>query len=374
MSRLIIKIGTNLLTKEDNTQNTVFMEKIVREIAELSRKGHEIVLVTSGAVACGRSIIQFEKEKKDIPVKQVLAAVGQGVLMHEYCRLFAKHQLKVAQVLLTNLDFSHRKNFLNTRNIVSRLLNLRVIPIVNENDVTAYDEIQFGDNDNLSARLSAMIDADMLILLTDVDGLYTEDPATSPHAKILSKVPKITEAIKKMAGKKINKKSCGGMVSKIAAAEYATQSGVDTLMVSGREENVLCRLMIQKESLGTFFPATCAKGENKKRWMKPQIVKDAWIEIDAGAVSAMVSKGASLLPKGVVSVQGDFKRGDIVNVKGHDGEIVAYGLVNYSAKDTNRIKGQHSKEIARLLDGQFEPEIMQRDNVVMGYGVCLKVI
>lgn len=365
VKRVVIKIGTNLLTLDENTLNESFLSHIVEQIAEIFKKGFELVVVTSGAIACGRSLIQFPKETKNIPVKQVLAAVGQSILMQEYVRLFRDHNIVVAQILLTELDVSKRENFFNTRNILQRLLSLRIVPIVNENDVVAYKEIKFEDNDTLSARLAAMIDADMLILLTDVEGLYEENPKKNAQAKLIKRVEKITPEIIKMASGTNSKKSLGGMKSKVNAANYAVMSGIDTIIAHGREKNILIDILEKKEKKGTFFVAACSKKEGRKKWMQPQINKNTSIFIDNGACRALHEKGSSLLPKGVKKVKGTFHRGDVIQIMNEKGMEVGYGIVNYDSEDLERILGRHSSEIATILKACFEPEVVHRDNLIV---------
>ena len=365
VKRVVIKIGTNLLTTNENILNKGFLSHIVEQIAEIFKKGFEPILVTSGAMACGRSLIQFPKETKNIPVKQVLAAVGQSILMQEYVNLFKDHSIIVAQILLTELDVSKRENFLNTRNILQRLLTLRILPIVNENDVVAYKEIKFGDNDKLSARLAAMIDADMLILLTDVSGLYEENPQKNIHAKHIKRVEKITPEIIKMASGANSKKSMGGMKSKVNAANYAVMNGINTVIAYGREKNILIDILEKKEERGTIFVAACTKKEGRKKWMQPQINKNAFIFIDDGAVRALREKGSSLLPTGIKKVQGPFCRGDVVQIIDEKELSIGYGIVNYDSEDLEKILGRHTNEISTILDAYFEPEAIHRDNMIV---------
>lgn len=366
--RIIVKIGTNLITKDDFSLNEAFLKDITDQVAALEKNGYRLIIVTSGAVACGRSRVKLKKETRNIPVKQMMAAVGQSILMHHYVSLFEKHGLRVAQVLLTEDDFRHRKNFLNTRNIMNRLLHEEIIPIVNENDVTAYEEIQFGDNDMLSGKLASMVEADLLVLLTDVDGLYTSDPQRDANAKRIPVVSRITEEIKKMATDPVSRKSLGGMKTKLRSAEYATQAGIDTMIAPGKTKDVLLNIVKKGKSLGTLFAACLPVGkadrkEGKKRWMQAQIVKKAFIEIDQGACRALQERGSSLLPAGITRVEGAFQRGDVVQVRDQQGKAVAFGLVNYEAKDLRKIQGKKTHEISEILESCFEPEAIHRDNL-----------
>lgn len=359
--RIIVKIGTNLITKDDFSLNQEFLKDITDQVATLEKRGYRLIIVTSGAVACGRSRIKLKKETRHIPVKQMMAAVGQSILMHHYVSLFEKHGLRVAQVLLTEDDFRHRKNFINTRNIMNRLLHEEIIPIVNENDVTAYEEIQFGDNDMLSGKLASMVEADLLVLLTDVDGLYTSDPQKDINAKLIPMVSQITSEIKKMATDPVSRKSLGGMKTKLASAEYATQAGIDTIIGPGKAKEVLLSIVEKGKPIGTFFAAD--RKEGKKRWMQAQMVKKAFIEIDQGACRALKERGSSLLPAGITRVEGTFQRGDVVEVRGQKGVMIAFGLVNYEAGDLRKIQGKKTHEISEILESCFEPEAMHRDNL-----------
>lgn len=364
--RLVIKIGSALLTREDNQLNQQFLRNIVRQLAELHQQKHQIILVSSGAMASGRSIIKLKKESKNIPVKQVLAAVGQSILMNNYLKLFRQFDIFVAQALLTDLDFVTRETFLNTRNILERLLDSGIIPIVNENDVTSFAEIRCGDNDMLSAKVAAMLNADRLILLTNVKGLYTADPTQDPAAQLIEKVPKITPRIKKLAQGTTSTKGQGGMSTKVQAAEYVTTAGIQAVISHGRHPNILLKIINQQSFPGTIFAAhSITQKEIHKKWMFPQLKKNAWLILDPGAVRALKEKGSSLLPSGIKTVHGQFVRGDVIALLNSKKQKIAFGLVNYSSNDLTKIKGRHSREIPKLLDQAYEPEVMHRDNLVV---------
>lgn len=374
--RFVIKIGTSLLTTPNHELDVNFLKRLIGDIAAIKKQGHEIVLVSSGAVAAGKSEMQFEREKKNIPFRQVLAAIGQGVLMKTYHDFFAQHKMVVAQALLTNYDFTNRENFLNTKNVFGLLLEKNVIPIVNENDVTTIAELKFGDNDMLSAKTAAMVSADFLIILTDVDGLFLEDPKNNPHAKLIPVVKKVDESVKKLAGGARSASSLGGMVTKLEAAEYVTSVGIHMFIAGGRREGILreiaafcaekdmLRQALQDSFRGTFFPSPVNRLASQKKWLKPKIQKQAWIEIDGGAKKALTEMGKSLLPKGVTSVHGDFRRGDVISVR-CDGKEVGYGQVNYDSADIDKIKKHHSDEIEQILGFSFEEELIHRDRMVI---------
>lgn len=373
--RLVIKIGTSLLTTEKHQLDVDFLRGIVEQIAALKKSGHEIVLVSSGAVAAGRSELKFDREKKNIPFRQALAAVGQGLLMKTYHDLFAKRGVTVAQALLTNYDFVNRENFLNTKRVFEVMLKQVVIPIVNENDVTTIAELKFGDNDMLSAKTAAMVSADYLIILTDVDGLFAEDPKNNPRAKLIPVVEKIDDSIKKLAGGARSKSSLGGMKTKLEAAEYVTSVGIPMLIANGRRDGILAVIPAQariyespiKSGMtvsATFFPSKINRIESQKKWLRPKIQKQAWIEIDSGAARALTEQGKSLLPSGISKIHGKFLRGDVVMVKGPDGEV-GYGQINYSAEDLDKIKKCRSDEIEKILGFSFEEEAIHRDRMVI---------
>lgn len=394
--RFVIKLGTSLLTTEQHQLDVVFLKNIVSQITALKKAGHEIVLVSSGAVAAGRSELKFEREKKNIPFRQALAAVGQGLLMKTYHDFFAKEGFSVAQALLTNYDFTNRENFLNTKNVFEVMLKKSVIPIVNENDVTTIAELKFGDNDMLSAKTAAMVSADYLIVFTDVDGLFREDPKKNPHAELITVVEKIDDSVKKLAGGARSFSSLGGMKTKLEAAEYVTSVGIPMFIANGRRENILGVIASAAKQSGakddrtrssrasgegssgllrpdglamtsaTFFPSKVNRTESQKKWLRPKIQRDAWIEVDSGAAKALKELGKSLLPSGILKVHGEFKRGDVIRVIGPKGDV-AYGQINYDSADLDKIKKHHSDEIEQILGFSFEEEAIHRDRMVILY-------
>ena len=387
--RFVFKIGTSLLANEHGQLNVDFLRGIIAQMAEVQKQGNEVVLVSSGAVASGRSELHFEHEKKNLsprpgalPFRQALAAVGQGVLMETYRAFFKEHGVTVAQALLTNYDFTNRENFLNTKNVFSMLLSNGVIPVVNENDVTTIAELKFGDNDMLSAKTAGMISADYLCILTDVDGLFEEDPKRNPHAKFIASAPLIDDEVRARAGGARSGRSMGGMITKLAAAEYIISVGTSMVIVNGRKKNILASAvaLCKKHAshvknstrapfpgdpkVGTFFPSSVNRIESQKKWMRPKIHKNAWIEVDVGARKALTQLGKSLLPSGITGVHGDFVRGDVVIIKDIQGNI-GYGQVNYDAKDLDKIKKCHTDKIEKILGYSFEDEAIHRDRMVI---------
>ena len=361
--RLVIKIGTSTLTAGGEGLHRPRMQEIVRQVSLLVLEGHQVAVVSSGAIVAGREALHVTKNGKDIPFKQVLAAVGQAKLMQAWDQLFSGHGITVAQTLLTRADLADRQGYLNARNTLLALLDRNVVPIINENDVVAVEEIKIGDNDNLSALVANLVDADLLILLTDQPGLYTADPRRNAAAKLIEEVAVITDEIVALASGAGTPRGTGGMVTKIQAARLATESGVTVLVAGGTTENVLVRA-VKGEAIGTRFPSTRTRLESRKRWILSGMVGPAAARIDEGAVAAL-KHGRSLLPAGVVDVKGPFDRGDSVNIVGPRGEAVACGVVSYGAADLDRIKGCRSAQISQLLGYHLGDEVIHRNNVVM---------
>jgi glutamate 5-kinase len=364
--RVVVKLGTNLLTAGTDHLELGVMAALVGQMARLHHQGLEIILVSSGAIAAGRHKLGHLKERKDIPFKQVLASVGQNSLMHAYEQLFGWHDITVAQALLTKTDMSDRAGYLNARNTLLVLLELRVLPIVNENDVVAIDEIEeakFGDNDNLSAMVANLVDADLLVLLCDVAGLHTADPRLDPEAKLIAKVEKIDTYIENLAMGTISYHGTGGIATKIEAAKLATSSGVAVVMADGQEPEVVPRL-VKGESLGTFFSPPITKIESRKRWMLSGLGNRGKLWVDAGAATALKEGKGSLLPAGIKEVEKEFHRGDIVDIVDPQGVNIARGISNYSSHDIQAIKGAQSDEIMSLLGHEYGTEVVHRNNLI----------
>ncbi|MBI4994606.1 glutamate 5-kinase [Candidatus Peregrinibacteria bacterium] len=370
--RIVVKVGTSLLTDKHYQLDRVFIRNLVKQIAEMERAGHKVILVSSGAVASGRQELSIKHEKKNIPFRQALAAVGQGLLIETYRKFFKKYRISVAQALLTSLDFTRRENFLNTKHVFELLLEKGVVPIVNENDVTTIEALTFGGNDMLSAYVAAMVSADYLVIFTDVDGLLSK-------GKVVPVVEKIDDSVKALAGGARSRHSIGGMTAKLEAAKYAVSSCVSMFIVNGRRKNILKKVVescetrgtllsnysfLPAKNPGTFFPSSVSCIDSQKKWMKPQIKKNTWIEIDAGAAKALKKSGKSLLSSGIAKIHGEFNRGDVVAVKGQYGEV-AYGQINYGSSDLDKIKHCRSDEIEDILGFSFEPEAMHRDRMVI---------
>ena len=365
--RIVVKLGTNVLTGGSDSLSLDLMSSLVGQVARLHKQGLEMIVVSSGAIAAGRQRLGLQRERKDIPFKQVLAAVGQGRLMDAYDQLFGWHEITIAQTLLTRTDLTHRLSYLNARNTLLALLEMRVVSIVNENDVVAVDEIReamFGDNDSLSALVAGLVDADLLMLLTDTDGFYDSDPNKNPDARLVECIDQIDESIECLAEAGCGVRGTGGMPTKIEAAKLATASGVEVVIANGAEPDVIVRLA-EGEPIGTRFRPTTSKPESRKRWLLSQISKGS-LSIDTGAVAALRRQNKSLLPAGITQVTGGFERGDVVSISDEEtGKKIACGISNYNSDDVALIKGAHSDKIAELLGYEYGTEVVHRDNLVV---------
>jgi len=365
--RIVAKFGTSFLTSGTDHLDLQVMSSLVEQIARLHRQGKEIVIISSGAIASGRQKLKEIPERKNTPFKQVMASVGQSHLMYTYEQLFSKYDITVAQALLTKEDLRDRSGYLNARNTLLALIELGIICIVNENDVVAIDELEgfkFGDNDNLSAMVANLVDADLLALLTDIGGLYTADPHYNPQAQLIRRVDKIDAEIERMASDTASRQGIGGMTAKIEAARLATSSGVNVVIADGREPDMLVR-MSQGEDIGTFVPAQVNKMESKKRWMLSGLASKGKVTVDKGAVVALKKHNKSLLPAGVMKAEGEFHRGDIVDILDEQGKRIGCGISNYSSPDLAIIGGKHSDKILSLLGYDYGDEVVHRNNMVV---------
>jgi glutamate 5-kinase len=339
------------------------MLEMVKQMAHLHAQGHEMLLVSSGAIFAGREQLGPPPRRRDIPFKQTLAAVGQVRLMGLYEQFFALYDIPVAQALLTRADLADRGRYLNARNTLLSLLQLRVVPVINENDVVAVEEIKIGDNDNLSALVANLVDADWLVILTDQAGLFTADPRADPHARLIAEVDSIDAGVRQSALGSRSGVGTGGMASKIEAAELATRSGTQVVIAAGWEPDVLARL-VRGEALGTRFPAAVSQVESRKRWILAEPARGD-IQVDEGAAQALLQQGKSLLAVGVKRVDGRFERGQTVRLLGPDGREIARGITNYNAADLAAIRGLHSDQIPAVLGYQYGPTVVHRDDMVV---------
>lgn len=371
--RIVVKAGTSVLTKDGtNGLDEAVLSKLVVQISQLKHvSGMEILLVTSGAITAGRGALDSRAEARlgrDIVSRQVLAAIGQGQLMQTYQEAFTQHDIKIAQTLLTTNDLSNRQSYLNVRNTLMALLELGVVPIINENDVVAVDEIGevFGDNDRLSSLVSVLVDADLLIILTDTEGLYSADPRTDPTASLVQLVEQVDPSIEAMAGEHSNPWARGGMPTKIEAARLVTTAGIAAIICKGKSDDAVLRAA-QGEIIGTYFQPAASKLEARKMWMLSQAraSRSGQIVVDKGAVVALQKQSVSLLPAGVKNVKGKFQRGDVVYITGEAGDHIACGIANYTADDISRISGFRSDLIQSILGYHYGQEVVHRNNLVL---------
>ena len=362
--RIVVKVGTSTITYPTGKMNLGRMEKLVRELTDLANQGREIVLVTSGAIAVGMDRMGKKKRPRSIPQRQALAAVGQGALMHAYGSLFAAYGRMAGQVLLTKENSRRHHQYTNSRNALKAMLAMGVLPVVNENDAVAVDEVKIGDNDTLSATVATLVDADVLIILSDVDGLYTANPATDKKARLIPEVREITPDIEKLAGGAGSAAGTGGMRTKIEAAKIATRSGVTMVVASGEEAGAI-RTVLNGEAVGTLFPAREEHLKARKSWLAfgRNIAGD--LVVDDGCAEAMLTGGKSLLAAGLVSVEGEFAAKSTVRVLTQEGREIARGIVNYDAVSLRRIAGRHTDEIAAILAAPVSSEVIHRDNMVL---------
>jgi glutamate 5-kinase len=363
---LVIKVGTSSLTRSDGRLALSAIAALVETIVDLRDRGYQIVLVSSGAVGVGAARLGMTERPKTIALKQAAAAVGQGIIMRVYDDLFREHQQPVAQILLTRSDLDRRSSYINAYNTFHELLRLGVMPIVNENDTVAVDELKFGDNDTLSARVASTIDADWLFLLTDVDRLYSADPRKFPDARPIVQIDSFEELTQLQieTGGQGSEWGTGGMLTKIAAARIATSAGVRTVITHGGSPQHLLRIL-QGEALGTQFTPQLRADSARKRWIAHGLVPLGKIFLDPGAVRAIVADGKSLLPAGIVRVEGEFDATDAVQLCDDSGREIAKGIANYSSMELECIYGHRSSDIAELLGYVGEDTVVHRDNLVL---------
>lgn len=363
MKRVVIKIGSNILASAEQGLNTRRLKAIVRDISEITDMGIETVIVSSGAVAAGLKKLGLKSKPKDIQLKQAAAAIGQSSLMWAYEKSFAGFDKKVAQVLLTRDVITDRTRYINAKNTLLTLINHDVIPVINENDPIAVDEIKFGDNDLLAALTAGLVEADMLIILSDVDGLYSKDPKEK-GSRLIPEVTNITSSIEKMAAGEGSTVGTGGMYSKLIAAKQATTHGIPVVIMSGKKKGLL-KLIIEGKPAGTYFSAKEEKLSSKKGWIAYGVKSKGMLILDDGASNALIKLGKSLLPSGIVNIEGHFDVGDAVSCVDRKGHEIAKGLTNYSSKDLNKIKGKKTAEIEKILGYKYSDEVLHRDNMVV---------
>ncbi len=364
--RVVVKLGSNVITAV-NSLNLDVIDSISKQISTLMDQGMEVILISSGAMAAGLRKMGMEKRPDEIPKRQAIAAIGQSGLMNAYEKSFARYDKKIAQVLLTGEDLNNRKRYLNARNTINMLMNWKVVPIINENDTIMVDEIKLGDNDNLAAMITLLMDADFLFILTDIDGLYNKDPRCHDDAKLIEKVDTVETQTEQFASDIPGRLGTGGMLSKIQAAQKVTSAGIPMIVARGDISNVLLHLFNSKK-IGTYFTPKEKKMASRKCWIAYTLAPKGSLIIDDGAVNAVTKNGKSLLPIGVIKVQGRFEQGAAVSFKTTDEKVIGTGLVNYRSSDIDLIKGLKSYQIEACLGGKHYDEVIHRDNLVLTNG------
>ncbi|HLC43456.1 MAG TPA: glutamate 5-kinase [Methylomirabilota bacterium] len=361
--RLVVKVGSSLIASGEGL-DPLRIQWLADELAATWQAGVEIALVSSGAIAAGMGRLGLSSRPRSIPEKQAAAAVGQSHLMWHYEQAFSRHKLQVAQVLLTQEDISHRTRYLNARNTLTTLLQLRVLPIINENDTVAVEEIKVGDNDNLAALVAHLIDADLLVILTDVDGLYTTDPRRDPNARRLELVETITPELARLVWDDEGQISIGGMGTKLEAAQKAVTSGIPMIIAGGGEPQVIRRIL-RGEPVGTYFLPKGDRLAARKRWIAFAAPPQGRLYVDRGARRAVAEGGKSLLPSGLVGVEGEFDAGEVVGLLDPEGREFARGVTNYAAQDLEKICGAKTTAITQVLGYKSFDEVIHRDNLVV---------
>lgn len=371
--RIVIKVGSSTLTNLTGILNLERIEHLVEQLVELKRRGREVLLVTSGAIAAGMKELGLKERPSSIPEQQGAAAVGQGLLIEVYNRFLKKYGERGAQILLTSSDFQDRKRYLNSYNTIDTLLKYGVLPIINENDTVATQEIKFGDNDTLSARVASLVEANLLIILSDVEGLYNGNPRDGKDNNLIRKVDIITPEIEKMVGGRGSPLGTGGMVTKLRAAKIVLSSGITMVIGPGYRKGIILNIIdsIENEDyqIGTTFIPEGKELNKRKQWLSYNLPAVGTIIVDRGAEEALLYQGKSLLPGGIITVKGKFSRGDSVDVANSNGKIVGKGLVNYSSDEIEKIKGYHSKKIYSILGYYIQEEVIHRDDFVLKGGI-----
>jgi len=363
MKSIVVKVGSNIITT-DGGLNERRIDSIARAVSAIADMGYSVALVSSGAIAAGRRKLNLVRKKLDIQLKQASAAVGQSSLIRVYERKFARYGRQVAQILLTRDAFDDRKRYINAKNTILGLFSFGVVPVINENDTVSIDEIKFGDNDRLAALVAGMLAAERLFILSDVDGLYSDDPKRNRRAELVRTVEKVDEGIMDLAKHSTSSSGTGGMYSKILAARHAAEHGVTVNILNGKRPSNMVAVL-EGKSHGTVIMAGGRRLTSRKGWIAFGVKSKGQIVLDSGAVEAITGRGRSLLPSGIVDVRGEFETGDAVYCLDTGGRRVAKGLTNYSAAEISRIKGRRSSEIEGLLGYRYSDEVIHRDNLVL---------
>ncbi len=362
--RVVIKVGSRVLTVDSGGLDVGVITRLCDEIADLRKQGLEVILVSSGAVAAGRDALRSPDNHLTMPQKQAAAAVGQPLLMQAYQQACTRHGLVTAQILLTADDLANRGRFLNARTTLESLLSAGVLPVINENDSVAFAEIKFGDNDNLSALVTSLAEADLLLILTDIEGLYTADPCSDPDARLVPLVRSITRDVERMAGSSGSNVGTGGMATKVSAAKKAARYGVPTILAPGKQPGIVTAALAGEE-VGTYFVPVKEGLNRRKHWIAYTLRPTGKLLVDTGACRALLEKGTSLLPSGITGVEGRFERACCVRICGPDGVEIARGLADYSSLEVALLAGRKSSEIEQILGYRYGDEVVHRDNLVL---------
>ncbi|MGZ9897434.1 glutamate 5-kinase [Shewanella gaetbuli] len=362
--RVVVKLGTSVLTSGSKKLDKAHMVELARQMASLMKAGVEVVLCTSGAIAAGREHLNYPILPDTMANKQLLAAVGQSQLILAWSQLFGLYGLHVGQLLLTRADLQDRERYLNARDSLNALLANNIIPIINENDAVATNEIKVGDNDNLSARAALLCDADLLILLTDQTGLFDADPRTNPNAQLIKQVSNIDDSLRLLAGGSVSGLGTGGMATKLEAADIARRAGVEVVIASGHHPDVIDKIA-NREAVGTLFSAIDSPLESRKQWILAGPASQGKLQVDSGAAKAVIENGRSLLSKGMVNIEGDFERGTTVLIVNQQGKVLAKGITRYCAADLRKIVGMHSDQIEHILGYDYGDAVIHRNDMVV---------
>ena len=376
LKRVVIKIGSSVISNRDKGRSSLecglskdWVRHYARKVKVIREKGYDVVLVSSGAIMAGRERLELGREDLTVPEKQACAAIGQSFLMHTYEKAFEKKGLKVAQILLSHEDLGNRRRYLNAKHTIEALLEKGVIPIINENDSVTVEEIKIGDNDTLSATVACLVDAQLLIILSDVDGLYDRDPSVkvksgSEKARLISHVSRVNEGIERIAGKSNNRLTVGGMLTKVLAEKKTMSFGIPTLVVDGLDGKVIENIFSYKE-VGTLFWSGKGKIRDRKHWIAHTLKSTGTLTVDEGARKALVERGKSLLPAGLIEVKGNFEFGNAVTLFDESGKEIGRGLVNYNSRDLEGIKGMKTSAVRNLMGKSYYEEVIHRDDLVV---------
>lgn len=362
--RIVIKLGSSIITDEKNIIDESFLYHLAEQINFLQTKGKEIIIVSSGAVAAGMMVLNLKQKPKSISEKQALAAFGQGFLIAKYNEIFSKFKMLIAQVLLTSEDIADRKRYLNAKNTLENLISKKIIPIINENDTVATNEIKLGDNDNLSAEVACLLEVDLLIILSDVEGFYDKDPRSNNDIKIIDTVTDVDKYIENVSKRSGTNVGTGGIYTKLQAARKVMIMGIPCVIAKGKMNNVITKIL-KGEKIGTFFVPVEKKISHKKYFIAFNVKPKGKIIIDDGAKEAIIKRGKSLLPSGILKAVGNFDIGDVVEIEDRKNNKIARGLVNYNAIEVEKIKGSKSSEIEKKLGYKYEDEVIHRNNLVL---------